>query len=389
MTGIPKKYGKACANLILILAIIFGCIFIAPKIILLFMPFIIGGILAWIASPVVRFLEKKIKIGRRAGSVLVIVSVIAGIGFLIYSIGNRLFQEVLKFLRTMPKLWSDMEIQFVGFKRMWSGIMETLPQEMVGKVDELGQNMRIEAGVWVGELSTNAAGIVGEFAGQIPDIVIAAVMCLLSVYFFEAEKDYVLGFLKQKVSDSQIQKCVVLKQTTVDVMTGYLKAQFKIEIWIYLVVCAGLLLIKVPYGYLIAIPIAFLDVLPVFGTGTVLIPWAIFKLLTGEYLYALALVIIWGISQLVRQLIQPKVIGKSMGLDMIPTLILLYVGYKLAGVIGMIAAVPIGMLVLSMNETGFFDNSKKSIGILWHGVHEFRQFTNEELEESKNNETKL
>lgn len=353
------------------------------------MPFIIGGILAWIASPVVRFLEKKIKIGRRAGSVLVIVSVIAGIGFLIYSIGNRLFQEVLKFLRTMPKLWSDMEIQFVGFKRMWSGIMETLPQEMVGKVDELGQNMRIEAGVWVGELSTNAAGIVGEFAGQIPDIVIAAVMCLLSVYFFEAEKDYVLGFLKQKVSDSQIQKCVVLKQTTVDVMTGYLKAQFKIEIWIYLVVCAGLLLIKVPYGYLIAIPIAFLDVLPVFGTGTVLIPWAIFKLLTGEYLYALALVIIWGISQLIRQLIQPKVIGKSMGLDMIPTLILLYVGYKLAGVIGMIAAVPIGMLVLSMNETGFFDNSKKSIGILWHGVHEFRQFTNEELEESKNNETKL
>lgn len=389
MTGIPKKYGKACTNLILILAIIFGCVFIAPKIILLFMPFIIGGVLAGIVSPVVRFMEKKMKIGRRAGSVLVIVSVIAGIGFLIYSIGNRLFQEVLKFLRTMPELWSDMEFQLVGFKQIWSDIMEILPQEMMGKVDELGQNMRIEAGVWVGELSTNAAGIVGELAGQIPDIVIAAVMCLLSVYFFEAEKDYVFGFFKQKVSDSQIQKCVVLKETTVDVMTGYLKAQFKIEIWVYLVIGLGLLLIKVPYGYLIAIPIAFLDMLPVFGTGTVLIPWTIVKLLSGKYLYALALVIIWGISQLVRQLIQPKVIGKSMGLDAIPTLVLLYVGYKLAGVIGMIAAVPLGMLVLAMNEAGFFDNSKKSVRILWHGFHEFRKFTDEELEDSKKNETKL
>ena len=389
MTGIPKKYEKACINMILALAIILGCIFIAPKIILLFMPFIIGGVLAWIIRPMVRFLEKKMKIGRRAGSVLVMVSVIAGIGFLIYSLGNRLFREVSKCLLSMPGFWSDMEFRFAGFRRMWSDIMETLPREMVGKVDELGQNMWIEAGVWIGEVSTNAAGIVGELAGQVPNIVIAAVMCLLSVYFFETEKDYVLEFFKQKISDSQIQKCVVLKQTTVDVMAGYLKAQFKIEIWVYLVVCAGLLLIKVPYGYLIAILIAFFDMLPVFGTGTILIPWTIFKLLTGEYLYALGLAVIWGISQLVRQLIQPKVIGKSMGLDAIPTLILLYVGYKFAGVVGMIAAVPMGMLVLSMNEAGFFDNSKKSVRILWHGIREFRKFTEEELEESKNNETKL
>ena len=78
-----------------------------------------------------------------------------------------------------------------------------------------------------------------------------------------------------------------------------------------------------------------------------------------------------------------------MGMDTIPTLILLYVGYKLAGVIGMIAAVPIGILVLAMNEADFFYNSKNSIRILWRGFQEFRKFTDEELEESKKNETKL
>lgn len=376
-------------NLILILVIILGCVFIVPKIILLFMPFIIGGVLAWSVSPVVRFLEKKMKIGRRAGSVLVVVSVIAGIGFLIYSIGNRLVQELLKFLRIMPGLWSNLEIEFIGLTRKWSGVIDGLPREVVEKARELGQNIGAEARVLIGKLSMPAAGAVGDFALNIPGIVIAVIICLLSTYFFVAEKDYIFKLLKQMFSESLIEKCLILKRTTLDVICGYLKAQFKIEVWVYLVICAGLLLMKVRYGYLIAIPIAFLDMLPVFGTGTVLIPWMLFKLVSGDYIYVLGLAAIWGISQLVRQVIQPKVIGKSMGLDTIPTLILLYVGYKFAGVVGMIAAVPLGILVLAMNEAGFFDNSKKSVRILWHGFHEFRKFTNEELEDSKKNETKL
>ena len=124
---------------------------------------------------------------------------------------------------------------------------------------------------------------------------------------------------------------------------------------------------------------AFLDFLPVLGTGTVLLPWTLFKLLWGEYMYAFALLGIWGISQLVRQVIQPKVIGDSMGMATVPSLILLYVGYRLAGVVGMIVAVPLGILIMAMNRAGFFDNSKKSFMVLWQGLHEFRQFTDEDL----------
>lgn len=389
MTGIPRKYGKACTNLILILAIILFCVFIAPKIILLFMPFIIGGILAWSVSPVVHFLEKTMKIGRRAGSVLVIVSVIAGIGFLIYSIGNRLLLEVMDFFHIIPKLWDDMEIEYVSFVKKLSPVIDNLPPGIVEKAGEWRQNIETDISILIGRLSMSTADAVKNYVGNVPKIIIAVTMGLLSFYFFVAEKNYFLNIFNKTFSEGFIKKCLVLKETIVDVMAGYLKAQFKIEIWVYLVICVGLLVIKVPYWYLVAVPIAFLDMLPVFGTGTVLIPWTIFKLLSGKYLYALALVIIWGVSQLVRQLIQPKVIGKSMGMDTIPTLILLYVGYKLAGVIGMIAAVPIGILVLAMNEADFFYNSKNSIRILWRGFQEFRKFTDEELEESKKNETKL
>lgn len=379
MAGIPKKYGKALTNLILVIVIVLGCIFVVPKIMILFMPFIIGWFLAWLANPLVRFFEEKIKIKRKAGSALVIVSVIAGICFLIYTVGNRLVKEILGLLQIMPDMWQDIEMEFVGFTQKWSKVIDSLPREVVEKAAGLGETIGNEVSVIVANLSVPTADALGEFAGNLPGIFIAVIMCLLSSYFFVAEKDYISNIFRKIVPSGWKKKCLLLKQTTIDVIVGYLKAQFKIEIWIYLIVTAGLLFLKVRYGYLIAIPIALLDILPVFGTGTVLIPWTIFKLLTGDYMYALGLLVIWGGSQLIRQIIQPKMIGDSMGMEPIPTLVLLYVGYKFAGVIGMVVSVPLGILVLAMNDAGFFDNSKKSLRILWHGFHEFRQFTEEDL----------
>ena len=379
MAKIPKKYGKAYANLLLIVAIVLVCVFIAPKIILLLMPFIIGWFLAWLANPLVRFFEEKLKIKRKAGSALVIIAVIAGICLLIYFLGNRLFHELLGLFQVMPDMWQDMKLEFVAFTRKWSGVIDSLPTEVVEKAGELGETIGDEIGVIIGELSIPSADDVGNFAGNIPSIFIAVIMCLLSAYFFVAEKDYVQNMIKKIIPPYLTEKCLLLKKTTIDVIVGYLKAQFKIEIWIYLLVAAGLMLLKVRYGYLIAIPIALLDILPVFGTGTILIPWTIFKLLTGDYMYALGLFIVWGVGQLVRQIIQPKMIGDSLGMAPIPTLIHLYVGYKLAGVVGMIVAVPFGILILAMNDAGFFDNTKSSIRILWNGFNEFRQFSEEEL----------
>lgn len=380
MAGIPKKYAKSFTNLILVVVIVIGCIFVAPKVILLFMPFIIGWFLALLANPLVRFFEEKIKIKRKAGSVLVIVSVIAGICVLIYAIGNRLVKALIGFLKIVPDMWQDMKVEFLGVSRKWSNVIDSLPKEVIEKAGEIGETIGTEVGVIVGELSVPTADAVGDFAGNIPGIVIAVIMCLLSAYFFVTEKEYVGNLFKKIIPASWMKKCLLLKKTTIDVIVGYLKAQLKIEIWVYFILAAGFMLLKVRYGYLIAIPIALLDILPVFGTGTVLVPWTLFKLLSGDYIYALGLMVIWGVSQLVRQVIQPKMIGDSMGMAPIPTLIHLYVGYKLAGVIGMIVAVPFGILVLAMNDAGFFDNAKKSIRILWHGFNDFRQFTEEDLE---------
>ena len=119
---------------------------------------------------------------------------------------------------------------------------------------------------------------------------------------------------------------------------------------------AGLLILQVRYSFLLAVLIAILDFLPMFGTGTALIPWAAVELITGEYASGAGLLLLYLLTQAVRQLIQPKIVGDSMGLPPLTTLILLFLGYKFRGIAGMILAVPIGMVFIKFYEYGAFDS---------------------------------
>ena len=110
-----------------------------------------------------------------------------------------------------------------------------------------------------------------------------------------------------------------------------------------------------------------------------MVPWAIIKLLSGNYLMAIGLLIIWGVGQLARQLIQPKIVGDSIGVPPIPTLFLLFAGYKIGGVLGMIFAVPLGIIVYTMYQEGAFDTSVNSMKILVAGINNFRRLTDEDM----------
>jgi predicted PurR-regulated permease PerM len=134
---------------------------------------------------------------------------------------------------------------------------------------------------------------------------------------------------------------------------------------------------------------AFLDFLPFFGTGIVLIPWSIITLIGGNYLRALGFLIIWGVGQLFRQFIQPKIMGESIGMEPIPTLFLLFTGYRVAGVVGMLIAVPLGIIIVNMNEAGFFDTPKYSFKILLKNLNNFRRLNDEDMEQLESPNDKI
>lgn len=376
-----KKYWKAITNIVIALVCLLLAILLIPRLLVFFAPFVAAWIVAAMAGPLVRFFEEKLKIKRKAGSAFVIVVVLAILIFLIYLGGAKLGREVISFVNSIPEMWAGAEEDFRVIGEKLDVLYSRLPVDLQDKLSGIANNLVQSIGNIIGQIGSPTLEAVGNFAKSLPSVLIGVVMGLLSSYFFVAERAEINAWFREHIPENLQRQYMLVKKSMVRAVGGYLKAQLKIEIWMYLLLVIGLSILRVNYAFLIAIGIAFLDILPFFGTGTVLVPWALIKLLSSDYVVAIGLFVLWGVGQLARQLIQPKIVGDSIGVPAIPTLFLLYIGYKLSGVVGMIVAVPIGLILITMYEEGVFDTTKNSIRILVHGVNRFRKLTTEDLKE--------
>ena len=376
-----RTYLKVFLNLGISLCILLVCVFLLPRIIIWFMPFVTGWIIALIASPLVHFFEKRLKIRRKAGTAFVIISVIALVILAGYLIGAQLVEQIAEFIGDVPKLWEAAQEDFAQIGEKLSVALKYLPSELQLTINSITGNVQEYFGGIMESISEPTITALGNFVGNLPNIVISVIMSLLFAYFYVADKGYLSGLLEKAIPDSVLVRLQMIKRGLTKAVGGYFKAQLKIEVWMYLLLGIGFSILQVKYAFLIAIGVAILDLLPFFGTGTVLIPWAIIKFLSADYKMVIGLLIIWGVGQLARQLIQPKIVGDSVGLAPIPTIILLFVGYRVAGVIGMIIAVPIGIIILNLYEEGVFDTTINSLKILYAGISNFRHLTKEDMEE--------
>ena len=367
---------KLIVNLLISLAILLLAIFALPRLVVFFMPFIIGWLISCIANPLVLFLEHRIRIKRKIGTVLVIVGSIAAVICVGYFVILILFRQIYGFIADMPEMWSEVLEDLERFANT--------ANQYVGNVSPKLTEMLNNLGNVIGDAISEIPGSIdfggmGSMVGSIANVIIAIVMCVLSAYFFIADREWCSKFFERHIPHTIRKKYDVFYMSIRQAVGGYFKAQLRIEIWIYILLLFGLTILKVRYSFIIALLIAVLDFLPVFGSGTVLMPWAVVSLLGGNYVKAAGFVVIWGISQLVRQFIQPKIMGDSIGMEPIPTLFLLFVGYRLAGVVGMLVAVPIGIIIVNMNEAGFFDTPKYSLKILVANINKFRRLNDEDM----------
>jgi len=381
MSQTIRKYLKVIINLFLAMATFSLVIFIVPSILNYFMPFIVGAIIAAIANPLVRFFEEKMRIKRKAGTVVVIVLVIGAIILIGYLIISMLITETISFVNGLPKIWKSFEGDFATIQANWAIFLDKLPLNVQSSVNDIILQLTTYIGDLVSSIGTPTVNAVSNFAKHVPSTVIAILMCLLSSYFFIADRENITKAFHTYLPVSIQNKWNILKNCFTKAIGGYFKAQFKIEIWIYLLLVVGFAILQVDYLLLIALGIAFLDFLPFFGTGIIMLPWAVIKFLTGDYKMAIGLVIIWGVCLLIRQLIQPKIMGDSVGLPALPTLVLLFVGFKIGSVAGIILAVPVGIIVLNLIQAGMFETTTKSIEILVCGINNFRQLNDSDLAE--------
>ena len=376
-----RRYSKALVNLMLAAVIFFCPVWLLPKAFVFFSPFVVGWVIALIAGPLVRFVEEKIKLKRKIGSAFVIIVVIGLVVVLLYGICAQLLDQMLGLVGALPQMWEGMSADLADINSRMKVLLGRFDLDARFDLDDIAQEVGVYVGDFLGKISSPTIEAAGNFARRLPSIFIGVIMALLSAYFFVAERQQLNDWCRKHTPAFVQTRYRMIRRSLAGSVGGYLKAQLKIEVWMYLLLVIGLGILRVNYFALIALGIAFLDFLPFFGTGTVLIPWAVIRILTAEYRTAIGLLVIWGVGQLARQLIQPKIVGDSIGVPPLPTLFLLYIGYKLSGVVGMIVAVPVGLLVYTLYEDGAFDTTRNSLLILLAGLNRFRRLEKEDLQD--------
>lgn len=339
----------------------------------IFAPFVIGWIISCIANPLVCWLEKITKIQKKFGSAIIIIVVIGAVISLLYWSISLLFKEIGGWIVSLPALFDSVTLELKELADNLSGFLNLLPQGLRDAGKDFMDNLGSKLGILASELGEPTMVWAGDVAKQIPSVIIGIFIVILSSYFFVADREAVVTWVKKAIPQAVFRRFSMAFSYFKFAVGGYFIAQFKIMAVVSSILLIGLLLLKVEYAFVLAILIGFLDFLPFFGTGTVFIPWSIYTLLTGNYMRALFLIVIYVITQVVRQLIQPKLVGDEVGLKPLPTLILIYIGYRLGGFVWMILAVPLGMILINMYQSGGFDYILNDIKILLEGIRSLRE----------------
>ena len=347
--------------------------FVAPKFLSFFMPFLIGWVISMIANPLVRFLERKLKIVRKHSSIVIIIATIALIVIGGYFLIVRTFMEILGFITELPDMYANLQLQFVDIGEKFEHFFELLPIEIIVSLKNWGNTLSSYLSDVVAAIGVPTVEAAGSVARNIPNAFVMFVVTMMSAYFFIADRERIVGTIRRIMPKSVMQHCDRIYAQIKKLIGGYFAAQFKIMGIVALILFIGFLLLRVRYAILFAALIAFLDFLPFFGTGTALIPWAVVLFLAGDYGTAIGLIIIYLVSQVVRQIIQPKIVGDSMGLDPLSTLFFMYIGFKVKGIAGMILAVPVGVILIELFHAGVFEPLTDGIKEIITDINEYRK----------------
>lgn len=363
-----KEYIKAGINIISFFFISLTLLFLLPKAVKLFFPFMIGWGITLVANPIVQFLEQKLKIKRKQGSIIVILVVIMLLILAAWFIGMTILKESIQFFSNLPSIWESIQ-KALSETNKFSFIDKYIPADFRSIIVYFVSDINQLINEVLEKIEHSLLDYMGNLALSIPDIFVNLVLSILFVYFCTADIHYLPELIDKTLSSSLKEKLKIIRKGFTDAFGGYIKAQIKIEIWIFILLLTGLFMIGVKYAVPVALFISITDFLPVFGTGTILIPWTIISVLNEDYKTAVGLLIVWGLSLIIRQIIQPKIIGDTVGLKPIPTTILLLSGYRIAGIAGMLFSVPLGMVILSLYKEGLFDSTISSFRFLVKSIY--------------------
>ncbi len=313
-----------------------------PSAVSILLPFIIAYIIALLLKTPVKVLNSKTKIPRGVLSSVLVVGTVGLLSFGIWTGANKLLSEVGRLLSSVGEMNDSLDKNVDKLVSAVNSVSSRIPAlresgEGIRRISEAVDSFVKDS---VNELLSKMAAGTGNFVAEtlrrLPETFLYIIVTIIASVYFSSGLDRINALFISLIPKKHRGKLETIIATAKGTAKCYLHAYSLIYLITFGELFLGLSLMRVRYSFFLALIIAFVDVLPVFGVGTVLIPWAIVSLILGESRMAVSLLLLYAVITVVRQVIEPKIVGESIGLSPILTLISMFAGYRLFGIWGMI-----------------------------------------------------
>ena len=319
----------------------------------LIMPFFVALLFAALMRPVVRWAVAKLHMPQGVAGVIATVLFFAVIGTLIALLTLRIISGVGDVFSLLPDLYRD-TIE-PGLVKLFDRIQDFAARydmNIEETLEDIGPQILSAAGNAVSSVSGRVVTWVSSLVTRVPRFLVGLVICVVATFFMSVDYDRMISVLMHLFPERAQNVLADARRSLSKVMRQYGRSYILILLITFAELALGLLILRVKRFALIALLIAILDIFPVLGTGTVLIPWAVISLIQGQLGRGLGLLVLYAVITVIRQIIEPRIVGKHVGLHPLITLICMFVGTSLFGVIGLFGLPILMAILLELHNSG-------------------------------------
>ena len=325
----------------MIAAVLFGGFVLLP----LLLPFVLAyGFSVW-AEPAVAALGRRTRLPRWLRSGLCVSLLFAGTGAVLYLFVRVLWEELVRLVRQLPDLLRQLQPSFEALQDWLTGLVSRAPKGISGPAVRWVEALFANGDLFLQSLYGLLSNFISRVVTGVPRLFLGAVTTVIAAYMCSAALPEIKRWLRTRLPEAWSDRLRTLRNRVHGALGGWIRAQLKMMGIIFVLLTLGLWLLGVEFPLLFGGLIAVLDALPVLGTGTVLIPWALISFLQEQSARGFGLLVLYGVTALTRTALEPRLVGRSLGLHPLLTLIAFYVGFRLFGVPGMILLPLLAILV--------------------------------------------
>ncbi len=337
-----KKLGKTILIIAAVSAVIFLCLFVLLPLLL---PFLLGALFALGAEPGIRLLQQHTSLRRWQCTGISLTLLFALVVLLLVLLVRAAFGGITSFSAKLPSLLAGLAEPLSQVQGWLSQLTDKVPAALGATLSGWIDSFLQGSSLVVETVYRHLAGGVSQIVAHLPGAMLGTITAVLSAYMFSAAWPDIRQTLKKRLPKRWQTKVQTIWGRSKSALGGWFKAQLTLMAIVFGVVTLGLLLLGADLPLVMGAVTALVDALPVLGAGMILIPWALLAFLQGSVKRGIGLLVLYGIVALARAALEPKLVGKRIGLPPLVTLLAFYVGYRLLGVVGMITF-PIGSIVV-------------------------------------------